>query len=149
MSQSATARPPPPKKAPHAVREREAPPSPILEEHLRDPAYFTPLPGDTVAGPPLRHSDFWKSPDGTFQAAVHDLTRQIQASLATSDPDRPAAGPDLSKPGSDPSTPKRSKRGSDRRSPAAEKPTPGPAPASPEVDRRSPDGQRQLSDAES
>ena len=51
--------------------------APILEKHLRDPAFFAVQPGDTVAGPPLRHSDFWKSPDGSFQAAVAELAEQV------------------------------------------------------------------------
>ncbi len=73
---------PPPRKAPAAVPER-TPPSTITEEHLRDPAYLNPCPGDTVAGPPLRHSDFWKSPDGTFQDLMRKLADQV----------RPAAQP--------------------------------------------------------
>jgi hypothetical protein len=67
---------PPARKATPNVAER-TPPSSIVEEHLRDPAYFYPRPGDTVAGPPLRHSDFWKSPDGTFQDLVQKLADQV------------------------------------------------------------------------
>ena len=67
---------PPPLTAPPGV-ELTTSAAPIREEHVRDPAFFAVPPGDTVPGPPLRHSDFWKSPDGSFQVAVAELVEQV------------------------------------------------------------------------
>ena len=69
---------PPSPTAPPDV-DRTAATTPIRERHLRDPAFFAVQPGDTVAGPPLRHSDFWKSPDGSFQTAVAELAAHLES----------------------------------------------------------------------
>lgn len=91
---------PPARKAPPDVAQR-TPAAPIWEEHLRDPAFFHPRPGDTVAPPPLRHSDFWKSPDGTFQALVRQLADQVRPSHSSSPEPPPVPSTGTARPGVD------------------------------------------------